>query len=175
MNPVIKNFIAAGLLLSFASCQKVIDVDLNNSESRYIVSGEITNVPGPYYVTISKSKNFDENNDFPAVSGAVTIIKDITAGVTDTLTEESAGRYRTNSINGVAGHTYELSIYVDGQSFTASSTMPLHTVTVDSLYAKRSDFGNDDYYMVHSSFGYFPVFLFSTAKTLLTGSKQDTC
>jgi len=136
------------LALSFASCQKVINVDLNDSDSRYVISGEITDAPGPYYVTISRSKNFDENNDFPMVEGAVTIIKDLTAGITDTLTEESAGRYRTNVINGIAGHNYELNVVIDGENFTAASAMPLTAVSIDSLYARRSDFGTDDYFIV---------------------------
>lgn len=148
MSPIIKTLFAAGLVLSFASCQKVINVDLNDSDSRYIISGEITDAPGPYYVTLSRSKNFDENNDFPMVNGAFAIVKDVTNGTIDTLTEESPGRYRTNTTAGIAGHTYELSMVIGEETFTASTTMPLTAVTIDSLYVRRSDFGTDDYFIV---------------------------
>lgn len=149
MQPILKSaFAFAAIFVLSTSCQKVIDVDLNNSESSYIISGEITDAEGPYSISITRSKNFDEDNNFPAVTGAVVIVTDVTSGVVDTLDDAGGGLYKTSTIEGTAGHTYELHIYTDGKSFSSVSTMPLQAVSIDTLYMKRSDFGGDDFFMV---------------------------
>lgn len=149
MQPILKSaFALTAMFLLGTSCQKVIDVDLNDSESAYIVSGEITDAEGPYSISITRSKNFDEDNNFPVVTGAVVIVTDVTGGVVDTLDDVGNGIYKTSAIEGVAGHTYQLNIYTGGRSFSSVSTMPLQAVDIDTLYMKRSDFGGDDYYMV---------------------------
>jgi len=72
-----------------AGCQKVISINLNSTEKKYIVSGRITDQPGECQVSITQSKDFSENNQFPGVSGAtVTIESD---GIVTTLPETTAG------------------------------------------------------------------------------------
>jgi hypothetical protein len=128
------------LPLIFAACKKVINVNLNSTSPRYDVEGNVTNQPGPYLVAITKSVNFDQDNLYPAVSGAVVVITDVTANQADTLTETSAGNYNTHVITGTPGHTYQLYINAAGNIFTASSTMP-SVVALDSLYTQPSPFG----------------------------------
>jgi hypothetical protein len=140
--------IATFAFLTITSCQKVIDVKLNSSAQQYVIEGEITDAAGPYTVTISRTRDFTENNDFEKIGGASVIIKDVTANTTDTLRQASAGTYQTSITNGVPGHTYQLSVVVNGKSFTASSAMPTRAVTIDSLYAAKSTFGSDDIFMV---------------------------
>src|SRR5690554_906724 len=91
------------------SCEKEIDLDLNNSDPQIIIEGSITDAPGPYYVRISKSVNFDEPNSYPPVSGAYVTISD-NEGNTDVLTEIEEGLYQTNTIVGAPGNTYNLSV-----------------------------------------------------------------
>lgn len=131
------------VLLIVTSCQKVIDVKLNNEAPQYVIQGEITDGPGPYFVTISRTKNFSANNTFDKVSGAQVMISDNTANVTETLNETSPGFYQTSLIGGVPGHTYHLSVVINGQTFSATSTMPAQTVNIDTLYAAKSFTGNE--------------------------------
>lgn len=140
--------IATFAFLTITSCQKVVDVKLNSSAQQYVIEGEITDAAGPYTVTISRTRDFTENNNFEKISGASVIIKDVTANTTDTLRETTAGTYRTVITNGVPGHTYQLSVVVNGKTFTASSVMPMQAVSIDTLYAERSSFGSDDIFMV---------------------------
>jgi hypothetical protein len=132
----------------FTACQKVIDVKLNDSEPLYVIEGEITDQAGPYVVTVARSKNFDDDNNFPAVSNAVVVIKDLTTGTQETLIQPSPGKYQTQRLRGRGGRTYLLTVSVDGKTFTASSTMPGYAVGIDTLYASRSDFDSDDIFMV---------------------------
>jgi hypothetical protein len=130
------------LIISFCSCQKVIHPDLGTSTSQYVVVGNVTDQPGPYTVTISKSVNFDQDNTFPPVSGAKVYITDSTLNLTDTLTEVNPGSYQTHTLAGVVGHTYHLTILSGTDSFFSSSTIP-QPVNIDSVYIQTSIFGND--------------------------------
>ena len=127
------------LLTVFSACRKVIQVNLNSTSPRYVVGGNVTNQPGPYLVTITRSINFDQDNVFPTVSGAVVVITDVTANLADTLVETTPGNYYTHIITGTSGHTYRLYVNAAGNIFTASSTMPA-PVTLDSLYTQPSPF-----------------------------------
>ncbi len=125
------------VIISF-SCNKVIDIELRDSDIKYIVEGVITNEPGVCRVLLSQSKNFDEDNQFAGVSGAVVKVKD--NGIEFLLTETGPGVYETSLINGTPGHVYELSVVVNNQSFTASCTMP-QPVSMDTLYVSPGPFG----------------------------------
>lgn len=129
------------LTTALASCTKVVNIDLNSAAPKLVVEANINDQPGPYYVHLSRTVNFDKPNDFPAATGAKVVISDLTAGITDTLTESSPGWYQTHTINGVSGHTYQLMITADNNTFSSSATMPA-LVPFDSLYTENfSAFG----------------------------------
>lgn len=128
-------------VIALYSCQKVIDIELNPSSPKYVVTGNITDQPGPYEVKITSSINFDQDNNFPAVSGAKVCITDQAAGLTDTLTEVAPGRYRTHVLEGLPGHTYKLVVMLGNEMFSSVSTMP-KPVALDSLHVKPAAFGD---------------------------------
>jgi len=73
------------------------------------------------------------------------IISDTTNGITDSLTEVSAGTgiYRTHNTVGVPGHTYALSVTWQQQNYTATSTMPMQ-ISLDSIsFSQLSGFGKN--------------------------------
>jgi len=124
-------------IFSFCSCQKVIDLKLDDAEPKYVVEGVITNEPAVCKVNLTQSKPFYENNQFPGVSGAIVVIKD--NDVEFSLPETQAGVYETNLINGVPGHVYQLSVAINGNLFTASCKMPL-PVPLDTVYISNGPF-----------------------------------
>jgi Domain of unknown function (DUF4249) len=119
-----KNIIIIGLLaLLFTSCQDVIEIDLNEAEQQFVIEGAVTDQPGPYRVSIHKTVPFDQQSVYPSVSGAVVIINNGT--VSDTLNEIGDGTYETRFLpQGKPGKTYILTVQAEGQTFTATSTMP---------------------------------------------------
>jgi len=141
-NKLFRSLTPVLLLAAFSACKKVIHVNINSTASQYVVEGNITDQPGPYVVTISKSINFDQDNVWPTVSGAIVVVTDVTANQVDTLAERTQGSYSTNKIIGAPGHTYNLYVNVANHVFTASSTMPA-IVTFDSLYAQANQFRAD--------------------------------
>lgn len=134
-------------LISAASCQKVINVDLNSSDPQYMIEGNVTDKSGPQTISITRSVNFSSTNQFPAVSGAVVTLTDETSGIADTLDEKTPGIYQTTVIPGIPDHTYSLYIRVNGKTFTATSVMP-QPVAVDSIKTEKSVFGGNELYAV---------------------------
>ncbi len=124
--------------LGFYSCEKVIDIKLKETDIKYVVEGIVSNKPGDCKVYVSKSKPFNENNDFEKVSGAVVKVQD--NGVEAQLIEVQPGIYQTNLINGIPGHVYQLSVLINGETFTASCTMP-QPVGLDTLYIAPGPLG----------------------------------
>ena len=130
----------------FSSCQKVIDINLNVKAPKIVIEAEISDMMVPK-VKLSQSLNFDETNNFPPVSGALITIND-NAGHSDMLLETTPGLYSSTVLTGVPGRKYTLSVTVDGNTFSASSTMPypveVDTITIDSMggFGKKMYFPN---------------------------------
>ena len=122
---------AAVLLIS---CEKVVTIDLHETDPRLVIEGIVSDQPGPYAVRLSRTGNyFEPSLDFPPVSGARVVIKD-DLGNRDTLRESVAGNYETTSLQGAIGRTYSLDVISDGIQYTATSSIP-KKVVIDSLYA----------------------------------------
>ncbi|HET9824319.1 MAG TPA: DUF4249 domain-containing protein [Chitinophagaceae bacterium] len=119
-----------GVLIS--SCEKVIHLDLNTAEKKYVVEAVVTDRPGTAEVSLSQTKNFDDNNQFVGVSGALITIREEGGSVT-TFAETSPGHYEAPNLAGSSGKTYDLNVTIGGRAFTATSTMPLR-VDLDTAY-----------------------------------------
>ncbi|OKS88635.1 DUF4249 domain-containing protein [Mucilaginibacter polytrichastri] len=119
-------------VITFASCQKTIVPPLPGSTPQLVIEGAVSDTAGPYHINISKTVGFYADNTYPNVSGASVTITDQTAGVTDLLTETSAGIYTTHVINGKPGSAYQLKVVVDGKTYLSTSTMP-YPVVLDSV------------------------------------------
>jgi hypothetical protein len=135
--------IGISIIAFVSSCQKVIDINLNSTSPAIVITGNINDQPGPYTVALSQTVNFSDPNTFPTISGAFVTIAD-NSGTTDTLVETKPGNYQTKKITGVIGRTYILTVIANGQTYTASSTMP-QVVAFDTLGTiKRVSFRNKD-------------------------------
>lgn len=143
-----KIFYGLFIFCFLSSCEKVIDLKLNTTESQIVIQGNVYDQPGPYTVKITRTVDFDELNIFPPVSGAEVKIRDNT-GNAEVLTETSPGIYLTSAIQGVPGRTYALDIKTDGKNYSAVSTMP-PAVDIDSLFCTKSSFG--DFLQLHVVF-----------------------
>lgn len=119
-------------MIGLMACQKVVNLNLKNASGKYVIEGNITNLPGPYRVTIGKTGEVTSDYVFQGVGGATVSIRD-NAGNGETLLEVQPGVYQTQSLQGVEGRIYSLSILVGGSIFTSSSVMP-RQVNLDSLY-----------------------------------------
>ena len=70
-------------LFLVTSCEKEIDLDLEDQSGQIVIEGNITDQAGPYFVKITKSVAFTQANQYPAVTNAQVILSDNT-GQTET-------------------------------------------------------------------------------------------
>ncbi|MBS1531907.1 MAG: DUF4249 domain-containing protein [Bacteroidetes bacterium] len=134
----LKYFLVIAAIAGLASCKKVIDLHLGNASGQLVIEGNMTNVPGPQYVMLSRNVPFTSPNVYPAVSGAAVSIAD-DRGNQYPMTEGSAGTYSVPNAFGFGSRTYTLTVNAGGKTYTATSTMP-GTVNLDSITDKPSYF-----------------------------------
>lgn len=130
-------FIVFCVAAFLSSCEKVIDIKVNEAAKKYVIEGVLTDKAGSCQVTITQTKGFNEDNSFTGVSGAKVSITD-DAGVVSNLAGTGGGYYES-SLVGVAAKTYTLQVNINGEVFTAVSKMPL-PVSLDSLYITEVSF-----------------------------------
>lgn len=133
-------YIKKGAFLGFialfiASCEEVIDIDLNSTDPKFVITGTVSDQLKPFAVRIEKTVDFDQQNVYPAVSGALVRISDGTQ-IFDLL-ETAPGFYQTaQPQTGEPGKTYRLTVETEGQFFEAVSSMPA-PVPFDSIKQDR--------------------------------------
>ncbi len=125
-------------LVSLTSCEKVIQLNLNNSAPKVVIQGTVNDQPGPYFVKISRTVNFQDTNNYPPVTGANVVISD-NAGQSELLTESEPGTYKTSGLKGIAGRTYNLSVKTGSETFQSVAYMP-YPVKIDSISFAPSPF-----------------------------------
>lgn len=149
MNYILYFFITILSLLFLSSCEKVIEVNVEDAAKKYIIEAVITNEADGCQVKISKTKAISDNNSFIGVAGAQVQITE--EGHTPVLlTETSAGIYQNNLV-GVPGKRYDLQINIGGETFSASSQMA-QSVSIDSLYISSISMTNEKNYYANVVF-----------------------
>lgn len=138
------------LSILLTSCEKVVDLNLGANNPTLVIEGNITNQPGPYFVKLTKTVSFTDASVYPVVSNATVIITD-NAGQKDTLVYTTNGIYKTNTLQGVSGRTYSLTVIAEGKTYTTQSTMP-QNVVLDSLKYNPIQFGGT---IIHTA---IPIF-----------------
>lgn len=137
-------------IVALSSCEKVIDLDLNEAEKKYVIEAIVQDQPSTSKVLISQTKDFDEDNTFPGVSGAVVTITE-SGGATSTLTENSPGVYTNATLVGTSGKTYTLNVTINGETFSAVSTMPVK-VNLDTIFVTDEVFFGEERKIVNAVF-----------------------
>jgi Domain of unknown function (DUF4249) len=150
MKKIAMLFIASMTLMS---CEKVIDLDLNSTDPKVIIEGIVTDQNEPFKVTINKTVNFSDANNYPVVTKATVTIAD-DAGNSEVLTEAVAGTYKSKKLVGTSGRTYTLTVIAEGKTYTAKSTMPSKVPITDLKFQIAPRPGStEDKYVI------FPQFL----------------
>jgi len=124
-------FLAVCSVILFASCEKTIDLDLDESAQKIVIEAIVHDSLGDNYVILSKTRAYNNNSAQEMISGANIQVVD-NQNNTNVLYEISPGIYTDSTLQGIANRTYTLAVTVDGETFTASSYM-YPRVEIDSL------------------------------------------
>lgn len=128
-------------LFLITGCEKEIDLDLEDKSGNIVIEGNVSDQPGPYYVKITRSVAFTQNNEYPLIEDAVVILSD-NSGQTETLQYVGAGRYETTNFVTQPGKTYTIKVTAEGKEYTAKSTMPF-PVSLDDLQQDSFTIGGE--------------------------------
>lgn len=143
-----KNIIVLLILIFFAySCEKVIDVDLNEADPEIVIEGNLSNIPNKAEVKISMTSSFFDTLPSEMVSGAlVTLQSDF--GDNYVLNETTKGIYNSKEVWFREGSLYKLSVEVDGKIYEAESRLN-KAVNIDSMnfYYEDNPFLEKGYYV----------------------------
>jgi hypothetical protein len=136
----IVGFLSVISVYFFTSCEKVIELDLNEANKKYVIEGTVQDGETVHYVRVTSTQNIEATDNPPAVTNAVVVISD-NAGNSETLTMVEPGLYATATLLGVENRKYTITVTIDGEVFTASSTMP-QKVLIDTLTVQTFPFGD---------------------------------
>jgi hypothetical protein len=128
--------VAISFLFILTSCEKEIDLDLDESRQLYVIECIVHDSLGDNFVILSKTRPYKNNNDIEKISNANVQITD-NLGNTFNLLESSAGYYTSSALKGISNRTYSLVVNVEGNTITANSTMPPR-ITIDSLSVEET-------------------------------------
>jgi hypothetical protein len=127
----IRYFLSLIALLALSvSCEKVIDININDANPVPVIESYIEN-DSTCYVLATYTSNFFDNTSSPFISDAVITIAD-DAGNSEQLNYEGDGVYRGSTVIGVIGRNYTLSVTIGNNTYTAESKMP-PLVPIDSF------------------------------------------
>ncbi|MDK2909775.1 MAG: hypothetical protein PWR20_1342 [Bacteroidales bacterium] len=128
MKRIIHILILLLIALSFAACTEKMDIELDESYTRVVAEGMITNEPGPHLIRLTTTAPYFSNQPVPVISGAKVYL--VFDGDSLLLPETSPGNYTTpGNFAGVVGTTYRLSIHLQeaiggSDYYYAISTLP---------------------------------------------------
>jgi hypothetical protein len=121
----------------FSSCTEKIDISLEESASKVVIEGSITNEFKEHEVRVTRSTAYLARHATPVVSGAIVRLSDGSTEIT--LTESAPGIYKTiPAMAGIVGKEYTLTVIVDGMEYRASERIN-NLVPIDSMQLSRAD------------------------------------
>ncbi|MFT4982353.1 MAG: hypothetical protein ACI9UR_002225 [Bacteroidia bacterium] len=144
MNQLRKHFsiILPCLILALVSCEKVIEIDLNNAAPQTVVDAVLAAQDDTVSVFLSTSGSYTDASGLGPIAGAAISITDQN-GQTASFSETFNGLYLLDNFNLITGNTYSLSITNEGELIEATSELPA-LVQIDSVYFEENLFGGPE-------------------------------
>lgn len=136
----------AGLL--FSSCEKVIEIDLNDANPQIVVEAELFTGINDFKVKLSYTSSFFKDEEQDAVESAiVSLTKE--GGFSQEALYEGDGLYVIEDYEAGENESYTLSVDIDGVNYSSSASTP-PPAKLDSIAAVFSPgmFGQEDGFLV---------------------------
>jgi len=135
--------VSAGL---FASCEKVIDLNVPVGDPVPYIDAWITDKPGAQQIKFQRAVGYLDNSTPPAIGDAQISVTDLTASKTYNFTFTN-GAYTHDPGAGVAigviGHEYKLTINWQGETFEAKDKLfrvaPIDSITIEHKEEKGQE------------------------------------
>jgi len=134
------------------SCEKLIDVNLNDVEKIIVIDAAVNNVNSDSYISLSYTSNYFDNTETERISGADIVVED-EDGNEIVFTEDSLGKYLNTDFKTKKNSNYRLKVNIEGEDFIAESRCPT-IVKLDSIKLFEDDFnfGDEKRYKINCYF-----------------------
>jgi len=123
-----------GLVLLVFSCQKEIDVNLNEADPKLVIEANYTAEDSTVRVSLTLSTNYFELNAAPTIDNAVVTITDHLGNVS-TVSSIGNGAFELTNYIPIYNTTYTMSVSYDGVTYVADcdmkSPVALENITFD--------------------------------------------
>lgn len=143
----LKELLVLIIIIIFASCEDVVDVEVQEGPKRLVVEASLDWEKGTtgnmQTIKLSESTLFFDTNSITAVTGAIVMVTNLTSNETYDFTDQGNGEYRTTSFEPVLGQSYSLRIEYDGEIYSATETMTGVTEITDIFQAREEGFDTD--------------------------------
>ena len=136
----LKLFCAGLMAVFFVSCEKVIELELNEADQQMVVEAVLKDSPGNNYILISYSSTVYTDQTFDKISGADVRVKD-KDGNEYIFPEDPLipGRYTNSTFTVLPDNDYTLTVIAAGEVIT-STCHSYAKPTIDSLMYSPSPF-----------------------------------
>lgn len=161
-----------------SSCTKVVDLKLNEPESKIAVEGMISNQVGGSYVKLAYTKGYLSSNTPETIIDAQVSVRDDEGNPTLFKASDEEGKYLPPAgFVGEVGKTYVLDVQYEGGSLSAESTMP-DTVSGSNVYVVKADITNPyleaGYHLMTTIKKYKTEDSYFKAEVFINGEKRMT-
>lgn len=138
------------LIIVVASCQKEIDIDLNDANPKMVIEANYIATDSIVQVRITKTSSYFDAYSSNLINGATVTIRE-NGGSIVVIPAISDGVYRLTNYAPNYGATYTIEVSYEGISYTASSKlMPVMQLLPSTLqYQEESIFSDEGYWVIY--------------------------
>lgn len=134
----------------FYSCEKVIDLNLNTADPKYVIEADLNNLSETQVIKISQTVNFDEPFPSSPIEDAIVVVTDVD-GTIHSFTSVGNGVYQATNFKPEKNGSYSLRVNIGSEVFE-STTNRVPYVQVDSIGIIKENVFNEDIYSVTLKF-----------------------
>lgn len=151
----LKKIILAIIIIAFASCEDVVDVEVQEGPKRLVVEASLDWEKGTdgniQTIRLRESTPFFNTDTDTGVIGASVVVTNNSSGDSYIFADQGNGEYLTTNFEPVLEQTYSLRIEYNGEVYTATETMtPVTDIT--RVFQDREDGFDDEVLEVHVVF-----------------------
>lgn len=133
-----------------SSCEEKVDLNLNADSGRVVIDAQLSDANSVQRIRVSQSVAFDAQVGSTAVKNAKVTVKD-NLNQSFSFQHEKDGYYINRNFKPVVGRKYTLSVGVQKQQFTSSSSMPAY-INVDATRVIEKEIAGKTYFFIALSF-----------------------
>ncbi|MBW8198383.1 DUF4249 family protein [Flagellimonas abyssi] len=151
----LKKIILVVIVIIFASCSDVVDVEVQEGPKRLVVEASLDWEKGSegnvQTIRLRESTPFFSTNTNMEVTGASVVVTNEGSGASYNFEDQGNGEYLTTNFEPVLEQKYMLRIEYNGEIYTATETMTAVT-DITSVFQGRKEGFDDELLEVHVVF-----------------------